>query len=75
LPGGFFGILHCVQDDGKNKRKSKDKSKGKEQRQEQRQELVGWGGLLSHPLQTALRMGTRTFVLGEEEQQQEGVVK
>ena len=51
LPGGFFGILPLRQaqgqDDGKNKRKVKGKSKA-----------CGLGeGLLSHPSQTARRMG------------------
>jgi hypothetical protein len=29
LPGGFFGILHCVQDDGKNLQRQKKKAKAK----------------------------------------------
>ena len=76
LPGGFFGILPLRQaqgqDDGKNTRKSKGKSKSK-CKGKSKSKACGLGeGLLSHPSQTARRMGhpdvCATFVLGEEEQ-------
>jgi hypothetical protein len=80
LPGGLFGILHCVQDDRKNLQKQTQKQKQRHKAQGTRhkaqQKLVGWRRIY-FPTHHKVRdgWGTRALWVGDGKRQQQEVVK